>query len=52
MPDCTHRRVSPPRDSPGEAEGAAGKPTIAVLPFADLTADPEQEYFGMVEGNL
>jgi len=31
---------------------AAGKPTIAVLPFADLTADPEQEFFGMVEGNL
>jgi TolB-like protein len=31
---------------------AAGKPAIAMLPFADLTADPEQKYFGMVAGNL
>jgi TolB-like protein len=32
----------------------AGKPTIAVLPFAGLSADPEQEHFadGKVEGNL
>jgi adenylate cyclase len=39
---------------PGSKIVAAGKPSIAVLPFADLTADPEQEYFadGMVEGNL
>jgi hypothetical protein len=33
---------------------AAGKPSIVVRPFADLTADPEQKYFadGMVEKNL
>ncbi|MFO1123514.1 MAG: adenylate/guanylate cyclase domain-containing protein [Hyphomicrobiales bacterium] len=40
---------SRPRGAP--AEEPAGKPSIAVLPFTNMSDDPEQEYFvdGMVE---
>jgi TolB-like protein len=54
--------ISDPRGGEGEAENGAvaplaaalptlDKPSIAVLPFANLSGDPEQEYFadGMVE---
>jgi len=39
------------KDSRRPALALPDKPSIAVLPFANLTADPEQEYFadGMVE---
>ena len=42
---------SKPGDSPESAPALPDKPSIAVLPFANMTGDPEQEYFadGMVE---
>ena len=33
------------REQPGTAAGAKGLPSIAVLPFANLSSDKEQEYF-------
>jgi adenylate cyclase len=40
-----------PAASPAAAPALPGKPSIAVLPFQNLSGDPEQEYFvdGMVE---
>jgi len=41
----------PPRAVPAPALALPDKPSIAVLPFANMSGDPEQEYFadGMVE---
>src|SRR5207249_11515360 len=41
----------PAMDTPAAALPLPDKPSIAVLPFANMSGDPEQEYFadGMVE---
>ena len=45
------RRAGIPEGESPEATAAVGKPAIAVLPFANMSGDPEQEYFadGMTE---
>jgi adenylate cyclase len=42
---------APATDTPGVALALPDKPSIAVLPFQNMSGDPEQEYFadGMVE---
>ena len=44
-------KPSPPRKSPSAQLALPDKPSIAVLPFQNMSGDPEQEYFadGMVE---
>jgi adenylate cyclase len=44
-------RPDPPQIAAAAAPALPDKPSIAVLPFANLSGDPEQEYFadGMVE---
>jgi adenylate cyclase len=47
--------VSPgPDPSPGTLSAPVGKPTIAVLPFLNMSGDPEQEFFadGLTEDIL
>jgi TolB-like protein len=43
--------IAPPVNVPGPALSLPEKPSIAVLPFQNLSSDPDQEYFadGMVE---
>jgi len=45
------RPPEPPAAGKAAAEASAGQPSLAVLPFNNLSGDPEQEYFadGMVE---
>ena len=47
---CEPATLAPASPAPGAAN-APTKPSIAVLPFANLSGDPEQDYFadGMVE---
>ncbi len=44
-------RAPPPEPAPGPALALPSKPSVAILPFANLTADADQDFFtdGMVE---
>jgi TolB-like protein len=51
LPRIGYRLTSIERASPTESRPATDKPSIAVMPFANLSGDAEQDYFadGMVE---
>jgi adenylate cyclase len=44
-PVRSFRVVATAGDAPVVAEGARSKPSLAVLPFTNMSGDPEQEYF-------
>jgi adenylate cyclase len=55
LPGVDGHANAPPQGSPGAGQrSAVVKPSIAVLPFANMSGDPEQEYFadGLTEDIL
>jgi len=48
------REASPTADAPNRPRSGREKPSIAVLPFANMSGDPDQDYFadGMVDTSI
>ena len=46
MGDAKHRAVQAKRAGERSSPDGSGKPSIAVLPFQNMSGDPEQEFFG------
>ena len=52
--DGTERRTASGADHPASGQDAVKKPTVAVMPFANMSGDPDQEFFvdGLTEDIL